>query len=339
MKYKAGIDRVIERYKRFWDFQQLDPPLIMIDIPESAVVSGGHDCEFWNNPEALVEKHRRALKMRSFIPDDAIPMLRPPFSHVALASVLDAEPELHNGKLWVRPILKDLKEYNQVFSADNSRWLSRIKGYYKRLLELAENKFAISLYETPAPADLMGALRGFETVLLDFYDFPDIMHDFALQTAKAAVKFHEHIRTIISDQQMYDGCWIGNSWAPVDTIFFCEHSSVNYSPELYEKFIRPANSVMLERYGHALSYIYYTAGSHHTKNYLDLGCPVWVRSCDGDPPPEIVKQYRGKAIVTIYTSSREFRHNYAKYGNVGICYHINCKSLAEAKEFCRRLGL
>lgn len=338
MEFKRDIAKAIERYQRLWSFQELDPPLVMIDIPESPITSGGHDCGFWKDCDGLVEKYLGWLALRNEIADDTVPMLRPSFSHVALPAILGAEPELHNTSLWVHPILEKLEDYKTLAFGQEGRWLGVFQRYYERLLELAAGRFAVGLYEVPGPADLMGALRGFETILMDLYDQPELVKQFAGWAGEIAVAFRGWLGGVLAQQENYGGCWVGNAWAPEDTICACEHSTVSYSPALYAEFLKPANDVMFGEYGHAVTYIYATAGAQHSADYFCRGRPVWVNSCDGNPSAEIIEQFGGQAIVTLRTNPADFRGLYDRHGGRGMAYLVSCASLDEARTFSKSVG-
>lgn len=339
MEFKPQIEKTIDRYKRLWNFEPLEVPITMIDIPKSSVSTHGNDCTYWQNPEAFVNAKLESLSIRQEIPDDTIPMLRPPFSHTALPAALGAQPEMHNGKLWVNPIFDELTKNTRIELKSDNCWLEKVETYYKQLIELSDGRFAVGLYDTPAPADLIGALRGFEQILFDLYDRPQIVKKLAVDAAKAAAEFNHRLYKILAKQENYGGTWAANSWVPADTIYFCEHCSVNYSPQLYDELIKPANAVMLADFGHAVTFAYCTAGHHHIDNYFNRPCPVWLRSCDGDAPSELIKKQIGKTIVTIHTTSDRFDKDCILYGTTGICYRVSCKSLNEAQDLCKSIGL
>jgi hypothetical protein len=339
MEFKPNIEQVVERYRDLWLFKELDPPIVMVSTAEAPITTGAHDCIFWQNPDALVEYHLRNLENRRHIRDDYIPMLRPPFSHTALPAALGAEVELLNEKLWARPLLSAIEKYRDLRLPLRNDWIIHMEQYYRRLVELAAGRFAVGLTEVPGPADLMGAMIGFEEILLCLYDAPDVIEGFAGYTAGLGIEFTERVRDLLYEQENWGGCWLAGAWAPRKTIYFCEHASVNYSPEHYERFLAPANRVLLEHYDYALTYIYYSAGKHLSSYYFNRGCPAWVRSCDENPPPELVESYRGHSIVTINTNAADFDNARRHYGNAGICYAVECDSLEDAADFCASIGL
>ena len=162
MEFKPNIEQTVERYRDLWLFKELDPPIVMVSTAEAPITTGAHDCVFWQNPDALVEYHLRGLENRRNIRDDYIPMLRPPFSHAALG----AEVELLNEKLWARPLLSVIEKYKDLRLPLRNDWIDHMEQYYRCLVELAAGRFAVGLTEVPGPADLMGAMIGFEEILL-----------------------------------------------------------------------------------------------------------------------------------------------------------------------------
>ena len=338
MRYKPAIERTVERCQALWGFEELEPPFCMVSAPEAPITSGGHDCEFWRDPDGFVAHHAPTFEKRAGIRDDAIPMLRPPFSHATVPAAFGAEVELHAGKLWTGPMLDSTREHERLSLPEENEWLGHLERYYRRLLKLAEGRFRVELCEIPGPADLMGALRGFESVLLDVCDDPEGVAGFARHAAELAAQFDSRVRGLVAEQESHGGCWIGSSWAPANTALFCEHTSVNYGPAQYARLLRPANAVLLSRYDRVLSYVYCKAGEHLLSHYFERGRPVWLRGCDEDPPAEVAQAYRGRAIVSVRTSVADFPQACERFGRIGVCYAVDCASLEEARQFCEARG-
>lgn len=311
----------------------------MTSSPEAPVTTGTHDCQFWQDADAFVEYHISNLENRRRIGDDCVPMLRPPFGHALLPAALGTRPELLNGELWMHPCLPDIQQYKNLCLPARSDWTDHVEQYYRRVLELAEGRFTVEFPQVPGPADLMGALLGYEAILLALHDTPEAVEKFARHAAGLAVEFVERIRSLLSGQEDFGGGWLANAWGPAKMIRFCEHTTVNYSPEHYERFILPANRILMENYDYAMTYIYYSGGKHLASHYLDRGCPTWMRSFDEDPPPDLVKAHRGRAIVTVHTTASDFQDVWKQYGNIGVCYLVECAALEEAVDLCESIGL
>ena len=335
---ESNLELTIERGRALWDLQELDPPFMMLNVPGAPISTGAHDCEFWRDPDAFVAHHLPRIRRRCEITDDSVPVLRPPFSHASVPAALGARPELQAGKLWVRPALIDIREHRDLALPSSNDWLDHVAWYYRRLLELSEGHFVVGLTEIPGPADLMGALRGFERILFDLYDHPGEVESFARHATALGAAFDGRVRALLAEQEAFGGCWLSGTWAPANTICFCEHSSVNYSPQQYERFIRPANDSLLARYDRVFSYAYCRAGSHLLPHYFDRGRPVWIQSCDEDPSPVLARAHRAHAIVTIRATAAEMDRAVEEYGRTGVCYMVDCADDEEAHLLCRRFG-
>lgn len=336
MEFKPDIEKRVDRYRRFWDGKEIKPPLTIIKLPESNPVDQGFQCRFWQDPDGFVSHFIKSLEMRKKIPDDAVPMLRPPFGHATVPAALGAAPELTSGKLYTEPVLEDVAYHTDL--AVGSVWLEQFEQYFKRLMELSHGRFAMSLCELPGPSDLMGYLRGLQPLLLDLYDNPDDVISFSLHCADLLVDFNNRVKSMLADQERYEGWWAVNCWMPDDALYFGEHMSVTYSPELYEKFVLPANSKMLSGTSHSLAYIYYETGKHLRKHYLDRGPLTWVRSCDGDPGPDMLEKYGKRAAVSIHTDAENLERDLLRYGCKGVCYEVACTSIQQAEEVCRTMN-
>lgn len=342
MKFKKNIENVIERHKDLWDRRELEPPLIYTTFPEGEISTHGHFCELSNNPEEFYYKFKKSLEIRKEIPDDSIPMLVPPFSHAILPAILGAEIKFRSGKFFAKPCMNSIDEYESLYFSIKNKWYRKIESYYSRLLRLANSLFPIGIYELPAPADLMGALRGFDRLLMDLYDYPDKVHKFADKCVKLAVEMNECIHKLISSQENFGGTWVTNSWAPGKCIFFSEHSSVNFSPELYLKYLEKPNEDLVNKYSSAVSYVYPEEGKHLLNYYLNRECPLWIWSASvrgyGNIEKDIIDKYPG-SIVTIRSNPGDFNTIVKKYGSKGIAYMILCKSFKDSRNFLKSIGL
>ena len=336
LHFKPDIEKAVERCRALWAFRELDPPFMMINAPEAPVASGAHDCAFWEDPEGFVAHHERIFEMRLGIRDDAVPVLRPPFSHATVPGALGAKVELHGEQLWSVPTLRDLRDHRGLSLLGGSAWTARVERYYRRLLELASGRFCVGVCEVPGPADLMGALRGYQKILTDLVDAPELVAEFALNAARLAGEFDRLVRGWLEGQESFGGCWAASAWAPANTLQFCEHSSVNYSPAQYGRLLEPANRALMEPYGRIVSYVYCQTGRHLVTRYFERPRPVWVRCCDGEAPEALMRAHRGRAIVTVRTGPLGLSGVIGRFGSCGVCYLVECASLKEAEEVGRR---
>ena len=336
MHFKPDIEQSVERCRALWAFRELDPPFMMVSAPEALVASGAHDCRFWEDPEGFAAHHEQVFERRLGIRDDTVPVLRPPLSHATVPGALGAKVELHGEHLWSVPTLKDLRDHRDLSLRGGGAWTALVERYYRRLLELASGRFFVGLCEVPGPADLMGALRGYQEILTDLVDAPELVVEFALQAAGLAQEFDRLVRGWTAGQESFGGGWVASAWAPANTLQFCEHSSVNYSPAQYERFLEPANRVLMEAYHRVVSYVYCGTGRHLVTRYFERPRPVWVRCCDGEAPEALMRAHRGRAIVTVRTSPPKLSDAIARFGTCGVCYLVECASLQQAEEVGRR---
>ena len=180
-------------------------------------------------------------------------------------------------------------------------------------------------------------LRGLQNALTDPYDDPDLAKAFLFHAADLLVQFDQRIRSILDAQENFGGCWIVSGWAPAQTLYFSEHTTVNYSPEIYREFVQPANARMLDGYPCALTYLYVNEGIHLKDEYFRRGRPIWVNTCGGDPPADVVREFSGEDYFTIRASAETFEQLLSQYGSRGIAYEVTCGSLEQAQHLCGTL--
>lgn len=173
MEYRPDVQEVVERHRKFWTFEEMNIPLLKIASKDVGVRTPGNNCKYYQDPKAFVQYYEDAFRRCSQLKDDTIPRLRPPFSHALISGILGAKVELVNDVLWAHPFIESWDQIDDLKLDKNSAWALRFKTFYKELLDLARGNFAVTVYETQGPGDLMATLRGPEKLCLDCYDSPD----------------------------------------------------------------------------------------------------------------------------------------------------------------------
>ena len=137
-KHKPNAEQVVERWDRFWAGDDLSPPIHSLRVPGAGLSMGGHGhCDMHEAPDAFFHKMLGAVEARRCLPDDAIPMFIPPFSHAMVPAVFGAEVRLEGRRFFAKPGIRTMAELVETSFSPEAEWWRKVEGFYSRLLDLA----------------------------------------------------------------------------------------------------------------------------------------------------------------------------------------------------------
>lgn len=331
MKFRPDIDDVVERHRKFWSFEEMAVPLIKIAPKDVGVRTPGNNCKYYQDPKGFVQYYEDAFGRCSQLQDDTIPRLRPPFSHALIAGILGAEVELVNDVLWAKPMLESWDQIEHLKLDRSSPWARRFQNFYRDLLGLARGNFAVTVYETQGPGDLMAALRGPERLCLDCYDSPDEVKRLGRKCLDISKEFGRWQHELIADQDLHGGTWITLGWAPPGSMYFCEHSIVSYSPDTYREFIYPLDQGLTDSFEHCMFVGYCHTAAPLMDFYLGLNKVEVIQSCEANLDSDKIKKHLGRKHFVIHCPPEDVRKTVDEFGARGICINTHCASVQDSQ--------
>jgi hypothetical protein len=337
MKYRPDIDAVVERHRQFWALEEMDLPLIKIAPKDVGVRTPGNNCKYYQDPKGFVQYYEDAFRRCSELKDDTVPRLRPPFSHALIAGILGAEVEFVNDQLWAKPFVESWDQIDKLKLDKSGVWAKRFKDFYRDLLTLARGNFAVTVYETQGPGDLMATLRGPERLCLDCYDSPDEVKRLGRKCLEISKEFGKWQYELIADQELCGGSWITLGWAPKGSMYFCEHSIVSYSPDTYKEFIYPLDQELTDSFDHCQFVGYCKTAGHLMDFYLGLKRVEVIQSCEENLDSERIKKHLGKKRFVLNCPPQDVKKMVAEFGTRGICISTHCGSVEESKSLIASL--
>ena len=301
---------------------------------------GGHGhCDMFEAPDAFFLEMLGAVEARQCLPDDAIPMFIPPFSHALVPAVFGAEVMLEGRRFFAKPGTKTIGELVETSFSPEAEWWLKVEAFYARLLDLAHGLLPVGLYEIPAPADLIGGLLGYTDMFLIFKDQPELAKRLTMKCAEWAVELNQRIQSLLQERQAsFDGTWMANCWAPGKALYFCEHSSVNFSAEWYAEYLKAANDRMIDAHACAVSWVYANEGKHLLHYYFNRPRPTLIHwSGEGGMDESFLERFPN-SLFSVRCTPDEFREIYRRCGGQRILYDVSCESLDQARAFALALG-
>ncbi|MEK7270947.1 MAG: hypothetical protein AAB215_08435 [Planctomycetota bacterium] len=284
--YRPDLEEVIDRHRAWWSRGKTDRPLVFVDESDVGVRTSAHQAAFWRDPDGFAADFEARLARRVGIPDDRIPILRPPFSHAALPGILGADVREVSGALWAAPFARTPADV-LALSFDPERPFARqFRAYYERLLDLAAGRFVVAVYETPGPVSFAGSLLGTEEFILLCADDPELALAVCRKAADLAVRFCRWTNGIVSArQESFGGVFLSTVWAPGDAFFWSDHSALHLSPALLSKVLLPAGADLHESFERSFFFCYPGEGPHvFPALWRILPKLQGIHDCQGDSP-------------------------------------------------------
>lgn len=286
MKHKPGIEEVVERHRKWWTREKTDRPLVFVDFEDIGVRTYGHQSDWWEDPDGFVRHFESVFERRAGIRDDRIPLLRPPFSHGALPGIMGGRVANMSGSLWAGNVTESAREILKLSWDPESPFARKFAAYYKRLHELGNGKFAVASYELPGPTFFTGSLQQIENFILQCVDDPELLKEVCRSACDLAVRFYRWANALACEgQETFGGEFLSMTWAPKNSLYWSDHTAINFSPDLVESILIPAVEHIHASFDRSFFYCYPAEGPH-------VFPPIWracgkvqgVHNCQGEMP-------------------------------------------------------
>ncbi|MBI3830754.1 MAG: hypothetical protein HY291_14635 [Planctomycetes bacterium] len=286
MKYCPHIQEAVERHRRWWTRERTDRPLIMIDFNDVGVRTTGHLSDYWEDPAGYVAAMEADFAKRAGMRDDKIPEVRPPFSHGALPGILGGPVANMSGSLWAGHLTETARDIVNMKWDPDTPLGRQFAAYYGRIRELAEGKFAVSAYELPGPSQFTGSLQKMDEFILECADEPEFMAEVCMKTAELSVAFYKWAAELANaGQETYGGQFQPLVWAPKNTLYWCDHTAINFSPELFEQALLPAIRKLHEAFERSFMFCYPGEGPHvFPAMWRACANLTGIHNCQGEMP-------------------------------------------------------
>jgi 5-methyltetrahydrofolate--homocysteine methyltransferase len=188
LEFRKDFDDVRKNWRLFWE-GKLNRPIIIAIVPKPGkeVVSPPKwGAAFSQPPEKVVDQALQWAESVEFC-CDAVPFFTPSLMTGFIPALLGAKIiEVHEP--WgvdtaVVPFVEDLNNINLTFHRDSiwwERWLNLCECIKKK----CKGKMIFGEATIAGNLDLLGAIRGTDRLMLDFYDNPEGVHNAMQQILK-----------------------------------------------------------------------------------------------------------------------------------------------------------
>jgi hypothetical protein len=181
----------------------------------------------------------------------------------------------------------------------------------------------------------MCSLRDPEKLIFDFYDQPELVKELG---EKCLVISIEYSKRILADVELteigggYIYCYA--NWVPKDTICFSEDGTVNWSPEIYNEFIKPLDESFIKAF--SVSNMEWHSGCSHIFSNFP---PLDTIEINLDPVHQDIVEtfsdltpYIGKSRFLIPSKKEQIKTVIDTFGIKGLMIVTTCDSVSEGNQ-------
>lgn len=350
MKYKNDLEKVIKRYKAFWNKDKLDRIPIRIRFPSGSLQAHESyyekenkkkELEKWEDLIFLPEKYlyywEKQLLERVSLEDDSIPCAPLDFGPALMCGVMGADIYFNNGTSWSTHPLKDWSDLDSYKFDLRNKWLKMIIDTAKYFINKSENNFFIGLPNLTGPADIAACLRGIDKICMDFYEYPGEIHNLLNISVDAYIKVIDILSEIIP--QYYGGTCEGYMmWTPGRGNWLaCDLSNI-LSPEHYQQHIYEYDQKIVDYLDNCWIHVH-SGGAVMIKEFLKLNGLIGVQIVDDKPSgpaikellPVLKKIQKNHCLILRKFTIEEIKSILPDLSPTGLFIDTQCNSLQEAK--------
>jgi|GEM_PF-4652514 len=335
MEFKPKIDKVIARYKAFWEFGDVDDrPVVQIQIPSSL---DAREAMYGASFDKILDYYERLFQERIELSDDTIPIISTfsYFGHTLLPSIMGSPVLVRGGSIWSEPILDNLQDVIGLrpdWECDNYQ---RFQDFYRYFSEKASGRFCVAQHLAKSPGELMSSLRGPEKLIFDFYDQPKLVKEFGQMCLRFSLEYSKRILTDVELTEIERGqvyCYA--NWVPKDTACFSEDFTANWSPKIYNEFIKPLDESFISSF--SVSNMEWHSGCSHIFSEIP---PVDAIEFNLDPVHAGIGEvfddltaYIGKSKFLLPCKKEDIKKVIDVFGVRGLMIVTACNSVKEGNQ-------
>lgn len=251
------MERDFAKYKEchlaFWELHEVSSPLLGFTIG-----AGQDSWSYWQynsaaqklmsqkcilpedvEPLDFVEEQQRYLELSGQISDDICRSAMPLASIPWMEAILGCPVISSGSHLSAEKIMEDAGSFPTVEINTDNPWIRKYLEFIQVYNDCFSGKYPVAQSVLRGPSDLVSAMMGVENASLALLMQPEAMHRLL---DYVSVRLEQFLKLQLQSLPKFQGGYVIGQyeiWAPEPAIRIQEDSSVHYSPELYETFLKP----------------------------------------------------------------------------------------------------
>ena len=335
MEFKPNLEESIQRMKGLWNLDlplDREPTSVHLPSPPGRIADGS----FFGRLDDYIRFQEMALGQQAQVHDDRFPVVFPQYGHALIAALCGSPIRGESETVWAVPTIDDIGAAADTLHLDwDNEWGARYREDLARLLNWAEKRCAVAIYEVEGVSDTLSALRGPQPLMYDLHDSPEAIDRLAKRITDLLIEFvHWNQREVGSQQNWYEGIvtdWA--LWMPSGSICFAEDAKVMMSPELYRTAIMKWDRYLTKAFNRTHLEVH-TEGNHQIENFgavEGVSCMAIQNPLRMRPEHrEIIRTLLGKKVFYISVGSDQIEELLSFTGTRGIYLSTSAGTAREA---------
>lgn len=247
MLYKDDWYKSQERFDAFWNGEIIDRCCFAVKSPRNnSMDSSIKFREFKNLEEKWLDSEFRYNNfmydvVNTFYGADAFPNFWPNLGPGVTASFVGSPYNLDEGTIWfdTKPIITDWDNHPEINLFQESPMWINAYTMMEYFLKRADGNYFVSMTDLGGTLDIIASLRGSETLLFDFYDYPDEVLNLINKIDNIWIESYEKLQRLSEKYILGSGGWLP-LWCRERCYPIQCDICVMISPQQFEKFAMPS---------------------------------------------------------------------------------------------------
>ena len=240
---------VAQEWVKFWNGEQNRPMVNIMGLIDPKLPAVPEYRSFFPqyplsiSAEEIIDIENRQLARMRWV-GDAFPSRLMAFGPGSLSLYMGAVPEISDDSVWFHPTAGSLAEIPTRIDTE-SLWFHRVHAILDRALEAWGDTVQVVHSDVNCGLDILGALRGSEPLLLDFYDDPERIKELTQGITRAWKENYDLETKKIRAHCRGTANWGGMFSRGTTYMLQCDFS-YNISPALFEEYVLPDISALCD---------------------------------------------------------------------------------------------
>jgi corrinoid protein of di/trimethylamine methyltransferase len=272
---------------------------------------------------------------------DILPVANTQLGPGSLASILGGVVEGGEDTIWIHPNPNFSDDI--VFDENNPNWILH-KELLKACKAKANGHYYVGMPDLMEGLDILAALKGTDTVLLDTVMQPDVLEHQMQQINDIYFRVFDELYDIIREGDEMAFCYF-SSWAPGKMTKLQSDISTMISEADYRRFVQPFIREQCQKIDYTLYHLDGVGAMHHLPALLEikeLNAIQWTPGV-GEPQGGSPKWYdlykkilaAGKSIMASWVTLDELRPLLDNIGGDGVHLEMDFHNEREVEEAMR----
>lgn len=217
-------------------------------------------------------RNHYALAHRAF-PADVLPISNTDIGPGSLALFLGSEPGFSRETVWFEPSIHDCSKPEDLppFRFDDSNpWWQVTEAILRASATMADGKYLVGCPDLVENIDILAALRGSQTLLLDMIERPEWVEEKVAEINQVWFDAYQRVHNIISLPDGSSTFAAFTIWGPGKTAKVQCDACAMFSPDMFRRFVVPSLDAQCQWLDHSMYHLDGTEAICHLDALLEI---------------------------------------------------------------------